>query len=159
MSKIKKKPAQIFRSWRWESEFDEKTLESLGNIQTKKGIVWTASDWNDLADFTNKKHRFAVCIRAVCMNDSEEWGVSELIYPDQQIKIEELEDFYFEHRKALLEDVQTRHIVDVGWVIQTYSNFNQVDNDKWWQAGSIKASKERQELWRYYHNIVKKQVA
>lgn len=155
MSKIKKKPTDIFRSWRWESEFDEKTFESIGNIQTRKGIVWTASTWNDLADFTNKKHLFAVCIRAVCMNESEEWGVSSIIYPDQKIKIAELEDFYFDYRKALLSEVQTRHIVDVGWVIQTYANRNTVEGDKWWQVGSIKASKERQELWRYYHNVVK----
>jgi len=156
MAKIKKKPTTVYRSWHWESEFDLKTEESLSNLQTKKGFAWVEADWNDLDHLYHKKHMLAVCIRAQLMNETEEWAISTIILPDSPVRVPELEEFYRKHRDELLSEVQRRHIVDVGFVIQTYSNFNQVNNDKWWQVGSIKATKERQELWRYFHNVIKK---
>lgn len=155
MAKIRKKPTEIYRLWRWESEFNE-AGESMGNIEKKMGFCWTKAGWSDLAKAVNGTHKLAVCIRAVCMNDSDTWGVSEDFYPDQPLKVNEIESFYFEQRNGLLSGIQKAHIVDVGWVIQTYSQFKQVDNENWWQIGSIKASKERQQLWRYYHNVIKK---
>lgn len=159
MAKIRKKPTDIFRLWRWESEFDPVTLDSLGNIEKKLAFAWVAATWNDLARAVKNNHRLAVCIRVVCMNDREDWEVSKELRPDNVMRVPELEEFYFQERLDLVKSQNKAHIVDVGWVIQTYSNPNQIDNDKWWRVGSVKATKERQQLWRYYHNKVKEQKA
>ena len=37
-----------------------------------------------------------------------------------------MEEMYFEERIELLNDVQKAHIVDAGWVIQTYSDPRQM---------------------------------
>lgn len=154
MAKIRKKPTKLFRGYRWESDFNE-SFESMGYLEIKKGFFWEAPEMNDLREYIDRKHNLAICVRAICMNETDEWGISEQYYPDKPCKIDEFEKYYFDNRKAMLDQIQKQHIVDVGWVIQTYSKFNQVDNDKWWQIGSAKATKERQQLWRYYHNVVK----
>lgn len=154
MAKIKKKPTKLFRGWRWESDHNENS-ESIGYLQVKKGFFWGSPDRLDLQEYINKKHNLAICVRAICMNDQDSWEVSSQFYPDLPCLINDFEDFYFNHRKELLEGVQKQHICDVGWVIHTYSKRNQVEGDKWWQIGAAVATKERQQLWRYYHNVVK----
>lgn len=155
MAKIRKKPTDIFRLWRWESEFDPVSLVSIGNIEKKLAFAWIAATWADLERATDKSHKLAVCIRVVCMNDTDTWETSKELRPSGNVKISDVEEVYFQERKELVEEQNKAHIVDVGWVIQTYSNPNQIDNDKWWRVGSVKATKERQQLWRYYHNRVK----
>lgn len=146
---------KILRSWRWESDFDPETFVSIGNVHVRKGMFWSAADQEDLDDLITKSHRLVVCIRAVCMNGSDSWEITSELRPAIAVKVPELEKLYFDLRKELLEDVQKRHIVDVGWIIQTYTQPKQIENDRWWRYAMGAASKERQELWRYYHNVVK----
>lgn len=154
MAKIKKRPTDLFRSWRWESSFNEES-DSIGHLEVKKGFVWVLPEIADLHRFLNNRHQLAMCVRAICMNGQDRWGVSSHFYPDRPCLVSDFEEFYREQRRELLEGVQTSHICDVGWVAHTYSNPKQVDGDKWWQIGSVGATPERQQLWRYYHNVVK----
>ena len=149
----------IFRSWRWESEYTPDS--STGHIRIKSGLVWSMPGQLGLADFLMNRHQFAVAIRATMMTpDGDSWGLSSLLYPEGVLMINEFEDVYQEQRIALLEGVKTEHIVDVGWVIQTYTDGtkNFVMGDKWWQVANCKATVERQQLWRYYHNIRKQEL-
>lgn len=155
MNKIRKLPAPRYRFWTWESEFNPQTGDSDGNLRIKRSIVWDLVTALEVHNFKNMSHKLAICIRIECMNVSAAWGIPTVFYPAELIKISEMEDFYKEQRKQLLEQVQYRHIVDVGWVLQTYSNRNQVENDTWWQVGDKPITEERQQLWRYYHNTFK----
>lgn len=137
MAKIKKKPNKIFRGWRWESDYTEDN-HSIGVIEVKRGFVWMAPDRMDIVEYMGKRHMLAICARAICMNDQDTWEISSQFYPDLPCLIDDFEEFYFNHRTELLEGVQKQHIVDVGWVIQTYSNPRQVESDNWWQIGSAK---------------------
>lgn len=153
--KIKKKPTPIFRGWRWESDFDERSFHSIGNLQVRKGAFWVSPKSKDLNDFLFRSHRISICVKVICMNEDDEWRVTADIHPDKPCRVSEFEEFYFDLRNDLVNSVQKRHICDVGWVIRTYANQREVDGDKWWQVGDLKATKERQQLWRYYHNVVK----
>lgn len=155
MAKIRKRPTDIFRLWRWESEFSLETFDSLGNIEKKLAFAWISATWADLERAITHQHKYAICIRALCMNDEASWEITKELRPEGKLKVSDMEEMYFEERIELLNDVQKAHIVDAGWVIQTYSDPRQIENDKWWRVGMPAATKERQQLWRYYHNKVK----
>ena len=61
--------------------------------------------------------------------------------PEEKLKVSDMEELYFHERIELLNDVQKAHIVDAGWVIQTYSDPKQIDNDRWWRVGMPAATK------------------
>lgn len=155
MAKRRKFSTPRYRFWTWESEFDVTTGNSDGNIRIKRGLYWDLVTALEVHNFKNMAHRLAICIRIECMNETASWGVPTVFYPTELVKIPEMEDFYKEQRSLLLEQVQQRHVVDVGWVLQTYSNRSQVENDTWWQIADKPITLERQQLWRYYHNKVK----
>jgi len=154
MKRQRKQPTPVFRAWRWESEHTG--ADSVGHIRIQRGLIWTMPDHRELAVFIQRKHLFAVCIRATMMHDDDIWELTSQLYPDAPLLINDFEEVYQEQRRELLSGAQTQHIVDVGWVIQTYplKRKEALYRDDWWQVGRCKASMQRQQLWRYYHKVI-----
>lgn len=68
-----------------------------------------------------------VCCRALCELNGEVWVESE-IRAVRGVKINELAQEYEAMREKVLESVQVRHIVDLGWICKTFTDKEQIDS-------------------------------
>ena len=71
------------------------TFDSLGNIEKKLAFAWISATWADLERAITHQHKYAICIRALCMNDEASWELTKELRPEGKLKVSDMEEMYF----------------------------------------------------------------
>jgi hypothetical protein len=113
--------------WSWESSFVSEGVRISSGTARIMGLERSLNQSNvDL--ITRQQLNWAVSSRALCKLNDEVWVESE-ICSVRNINVNELADYYQQMRELVLESVQKRHVVDVGWICQTFSKKDVVDSN------------------------------
>lgn len=132
------------RIWSWES-----TVVTDGaryaHGECKAGFVWRDLDQKTVNAIVKRNHNWVVCCRALCMSGGKTWVESE-IRSARDIKVNELSDEFEKLRKEVLDAQRLDHVIDVGWIVQTFGEKDRIDDlIECAHLGPI--TKERAEAW------------
>lgn len=134
------------RVWSWESDYDQTGLRSAYG-ETKQGVVWMPVPPTVLQSFLEAPHNWSIGCRALCQApDGDEWVEWEAMQA-KQFRINDIGDYYHKMRAMVMEEVQQRHVIDVGWIAQTYLKTGRIDDESWILKRIGKPSQIRRESW------------
>jgi len=113
--------------WSWESS------AGLDGVRTSRGTARIMGIERDLSQknvnlITTQQLNWAVCCRALCELNGDVWVESE-IRSIRDINVNEMADQYERMREQVLSSVQKRHVVDLGWICQTFTKEDVVDTN------------------------------
>jgi len=156
MSKIKKKRtkkhnpnirAQRFfnnvRLWSWESMVEGG--ERISHGEARAGFIWKPLTQQQVDGLIKLNNNWAVCCRALCRVGNEVW-VETSIRSARDIKINDFAFLYDQLRTEVFEAVQTRHVIDCGWIVQSFGKRDRID-DNFEMAYLGDATNYRRQLW------------
>lgn len=113
--------------WSWESS------AGLDGVRTSIGTAKIMGIERDLSQknvnlIIRQQLNWAVCCRALCELNGQVWVESEL-RSVRGININEIGEHYETMREQVLSSVQKRHVVDLGWICQTFTQKDVVDSN------------------------------
>lgn len=132
------------RLWSWETMRDSKG-QRLSHGEARCGFVWKPLSQREVDNLITRNNNWAVCCRALCHVNGSTWIESE-IRSARDIKVNDFADLYDDLRNAVLSQVRLSHVVDVGWIVQSFGKFDRTDsNFELVYQGEI--TQERAERW------------
>lgn len=166
MSKRKKhnpnKRAQRFfsnaRLWSWESMVDELTGMRISHGEAKAGFVWRQLSQSQADNLTHRNNNWVIVCRALCVAGDKVW-TEESIRSARDIKVNDFADIYEEMRAEVMAAVQERHVVDCGWIAQSFGKNDRIDNKQLPLIHLGEASEERRMAWHLARQIEAKEAA
>lgn len=148
---------QNTRIWSWESEVDRDGVREA-HAESKIGIGWKPLTHKLAANMTRLRHNWVIVCRALCRCGDDIWIESEM-RSVENAKINDFIDVYDEMREAVLNSVQKRHVIDCGWIIQTFGKDDRIDNERLPLIYLGSAEEERKTAWHLAQQLEKKEVA
>lgn len=132
------------RLWSWESTVSSEGYR-ISHGEVKCGFLWKQLTQKDVNFLITKNNNWAVCCRAVCKSGADVW-VETSLRSARDLKINELADVYDTLRLEVLEAVQSRHIIDIGWIVQSFHKKDRIDDGfELVELGEL--TEERREHW------------
>lgn len=134
------------RLWSWETSTDSDGTREA-HAEAHNGFIWQPLMHEDVRTLIQMTNNWIVISRALCELNGEVW-VEQEARSIKQSKIEEFEDIYQDMQMEVLKSVQTRHVIDCGWIIQSFGKTNRIDDEKLPLIYLGEISEERREIWR-----------
>lgn len=138
------------RLWTWESEGEGEKRPLRGVIFA--GMVQKSLSLKQAESILVKTNNWIVCCRALCVSGNDTWIESE-IRAARQVKIADFEEIYKQMRQQVFESVQRRHVIDCGWIVQTYQDNKKIDDEGLVMFGLGKTSAQRQANWQRFEAV------
>ena len=134
MSKRKKhnpnKRAQNFfncvRMWSWESMQEDGVRIAHG--EARLGMIWRALSQEQVRGIVARNNNWVIVCRALCHCNGETWVETES-RSARNVKVNDFANHYEELRDQVLSCVQSRHVYDLGWVIQSFGKTDRIDSN------------------------------
>lgn len=136
-----------FRVWTWEAD-RAKDGEQVAYSQKYMGGFWRDVGPNITSGVLARPQNWAVCIRALCWTGQGDPWIEEVSVICRNTKLQDLESVYLPYRAEVLNACQTRHVIDCGWLAQTFSKRDPADSDRWAMIKMGGVSAERQAVWQ-----------
>ena len=116
---------QNARLWSWESQ--TKNNERIVEAETKLCV-----HWQDLSPRVSNKvvsstNNWLVCCRAILLFQDGTTAIESEEVQCRNKKVNDFTEIYDEMRARVLASAQEAHIVDVGWICQTFGSQKQLD--------------------------------
>jgi len=144
-----KRCQQVFsnvRLWSWESMREDGVQIAHG--MARIGFVWRDLDQRQVSSIVDKSNNWAIICRALCRfpGDTDDCIEQELISLPM-VRVNDLQEQYRKMRAGVLASVNKRHVIDVGWIVQSYKDVTPVDDEylPLFQKGRV--SEERRNQW------------
>lgn len=134
------------RLWSWESELDADRTR-IAYAEGRFGAGWVSIPPDVVRALVARPQNWIVCCRALCQQgDGDEWLETE-IAEVRDLQLNNLEPIYADMRKGVLASVHPAHVIDVGWIAQTWRNASQTDSDRWYLAHTGQSAEIRRKAW------------
>lgn len=144
------------RLWAWESDLDADGTR-LAYAEGYFGAGWVQIPPDVVRALVARPQNWIVCCRALCRHPGgEEWIESE-IASVESLKLNELEPIYADMREGVLAAVHPTHIIDMGWIAQTWRERANRERDEaaeaalkrkpWYMAHVGQAAELRRSAW------------
>ena len=114
------------RIWSWESTVASEG-ERFANAECKTGMIWRHLSQKHVNGIVARTHNWVVCCRALCRLKGDVWVESE-IRSARNIRVNDLAEEFDRMRIEVLNSVQLAHVVDVGWIIQSFHENDRIDD-------------------------------
>lgn len=137
------------RLWSWESDLDRETSTRISYGEVRYANVWRPLNTRQVQELITRVNNWVVLYRALCW--FEGWAQPEVVHTSYTMKNVAIKDFKGIHdqlKEETLEKVQTRHIVDAGWLVQSFGRMPRTDDPKLPLVGLPEASEEHRTAWR-----------
>lgn len=151
------------RMWRWESDHDpNEKLDNIHyvNMEVRKSPMmrhYIRQPTSRIPQMANYPQNWMLCCRALCQSGNDEWVETEMV-AFKNMRLTSFSDHYFDMRDKVLEAVQRRHIVDLGWIAHTTNNRTSLDSN--WELYALgHSAEERQMLWNHSEKLVQDRIA
>lgn len=115
------------RVWSWESSVVHNGSR-LVEARAKINMVWRALGQKQLDAILTHSNNWVVTCRALCELNNDVWIETES-RSAKDVKVNELGDEFERMREAVLACVNIEHVVDVGWIIQSFNAIDRIDSD------------------------------
>ncbi len=132
------------RLWSWESTVIEHG-ERISHGEVKAGFAWKPLTQKEVNFLIKKNNNWAICCRALCKLGKDVW-IETSLRSARDIKINELAEVYDVMRQEVLESVKKCHIIDIGWIVQSFHKADRID-DNFELAYQGDLSAERRANW------------
>lgn len=142
-----KRCQQVFsnvRLWSWESMREDGVQIAHG--MARIGFVWRDLDQQQVSSIVDKSNNWIVVCRALCRLGGDEWIESESVAA-RALKVNDLQEEYRRMRAGVLSSVNKRHVIDVGWIVQSFKEIELLDDESLPLLNKGRASDERRNLW------------
>jgi len=116
---------QNARLWSWESQ--STNGKRFVEAETKCCISWTALTPRIANKVVASTNNWLVCCRAVLMFPDGSTAIESEEVQCRNKKVNDFAEVYDEMRARVLASAQEAHIVDVGWICQTFQTQAQLD--------------------------------
>lgn len=159
---VRKQNAGILRAQRFFGRTRIHTWESSwGSDGSRTAFAQTRTirGWEDLEQdiaegVIRYPNNWMICCRALCRTPSGSEWVEHDIRSVRSVSLECFKGLYKELRESVLAEVRTDHVVDMGWICQTWLE-DRLDTDHEWYLHDIGTySADRQQAWRDGHDDV-----
>ena len=136
-----------FRVWTWEADRAEDDHQ-VAYAQKYMGGFWRDVGPKITGGVLVHPQNWAVCIRALCWTGQGDSWVEEVTVTCRNTKLQDLESVYLPYRDEVLAACQLRHVIDCGWLAQTFSKRDPADSDRWAMIELGAVTEQRQAIWR-----------
>ena len=147
----KNKRAQRFfsntRLWSWESRI-EPDGSPTSHAEVKRGAIWQPLSQNQVDGIRKNNNNWTVCYRILTQYDDGEVRLHSEFDSFRNSKIIDLGVTVGKFRQSLLSKIQKRHILDAGWLAQSFLS-DPRDNEGFENYDLDDATDERKMLWNY----------
>lgn len=132
------------RLWSWESAREDGLQVAHG--MARIGHVWRDLTQQQVAGIIDHPNNWIIICRALCLAGDTEWVETEA-RAARHVRVNIFEDIYADMRNQVFESVQRRHVIDCGWIIQSFSDVARIDDEKLplFELGA--SSEARREKW------------
>lgn len=142
-----KRCQQVFsnvRLWSWESmrENGQQTAYGMARV----GFVWRDLNQQQVSNIVSHSNNWIIVCRALCRLGDDEWIESEMIAA-HSMKVNDFQDEYRRMREGVLASVNRQHVVDVGWIVQSFKDIAKLDDEKMPLFEKGRVSEERRNQW------------
>lgn len=148
------------RMWRWESVHDPQEKQDnihYVNMEVRKSPMmknYIRQRTSLIPQMANYPMDWMLCCRALCKSNNDVWVETEMV-SFKNMALTSFSDHYFDMRDKVLDAVQRRHIIDLGWIAHT-TNKKTTSLDSNWELYALgEPTEERQMLWNYSEKLVK----
>lgn len=148
---------QNSRIWSWESDVGKNGIRVV-YAESRQGFIWKPISHKLTANMSRLSHNWTIVCRAICQAGDHEWIESEAV-SIKQFKLDDLAEHYESMRESVLESVQKRHVVDVGWLAHTWGKVDPIDKKNLENIHAGSASEQRQLAWKLAQTIEEKEAA
>ena len=133
------------RIWSWESTARTEDMR-IAHGEAKLGMFWRDLDQKTVNSIVARPSNWVICARAVCRLRDDVWIETE-IRSAKNIRVNDMADEFEKMRKEVLKAQKLCHVVDVGWIIQTFDKKDRIDDlIETVHIGPV--TTERQEDWK-----------
>lgn len=133
--------------WSWESSTvtdGTRTCTAIGKVMG----VQRNLDQSAVNTAVQQRLNWVVVCRALCEVNGEVWVESE-IRSVRDLKLNDIGEHYEAMRDGVIASVNTRSIVDIGWLCQSFTKTDKVDtNLDLLYLGEV--TQQRREAWRQH---------
>lgn len=146
------------RLWSWESMIDQ-SGSRISHGEARCGFVWKPLSQKEVDSLIRRNNNWVICCRALCVAGDKEWIESE-IRSARDIKVNDFSFMYDELRDAVLSQVQKRHVIDVGWIVNSFGKNDRIDSN--FELAYQKTDlllEQRQKQWRILDETYKERRA
>lgn len=132
------------RLWSWESMREDGTQIAHG--MARVGFVWRDLNQQQVSSIVDKSNNWIIVCRALCRLGNDEWIESEMIAA-HSMKVNDFQAEYRRMREGVLASVNRKHVVDVGWIVQSFKDIAKLDDESLPLYEKGKVSEERRSYW------------
>lgn len=155
------------RMYRWESQYDPNELDDRTYVilESRRSPMmknYARLHNSKVSSMAAHPLSWMLCCRALCTTDvtapnADIWIETEMRAWDR-VGLSNFSAIYFEMRDAVLSQVQTRHVVDLGWICHTRHPRIDLDGE-WYRAGEGDITLDRQNKWNQSESMVAVRMA
>lgn len=132
------------RLWSWESMRENGIQTAYG--MARVGFVWRDLNQQQVSNIVSHSNNWIIVCRALCRLDYDEWIESEMIAA-HSMKVNDFQEEYRRMREGVLASVNRKHVVDVGWIVQSFKNIAKLDDESLPLFEKGRVSEERRNQW------------
>lgn len=132
------------RLWSWESMRDDGVQTAHG--MARVGFVWRDLNQQQVSNIVSHSNNWIIVCRALCRLGDDEWIESEMIAA-HAMKVNDFQNEYRRMREGVLASVNRKHVIDVGWIVQSFKDIAKLDDETLPLFELGKVSEERRSYW------------
>lgn len=146
------------RVWTWEAEVNEHG-DQIAHAYGKTPFGYTPLERDIAQKLMEGIHNWRVCVRAVCRAPDDDVYFETAYFTVRQQRLNAFSGTYMDLRLQVLDAVNIRHVVDLGWICQPFYGEDTADSDeRWYRYGTGDLTEERRQLWRQRNEDILKEV-
>lgn len=115
------------RIWSWESTAVT-DVQRIAYGETKVGMFWRQLGQKQVKSIVARPQNWVICCRALCELNGDIWVESEF-RSLRSVCVNDLYDEFESMRLDVIKAQRKDHIVDVGWIIQTFDKDDRIDSN------------------------------
>lgn len=132
------------RIWSWESERENGVQTAAG--MARVGFVWRYLNQQQVSNIVSHSNNWIIVCRALCRLGDDEWIESEMIAA-HAMKVNDFQNEYRRMREGVLASVNRKHVIDVGWIVQSFKDIAKLDDESLPLFELGKVSEDRRSYW------------
>lgn len=137
------------RIWSWKSDYDHKDGVRFVYAEAKLNPLLSYRPVDQfLPEIITYPFNWKICARVLCTNGIDEWLETADTFV-LQTPLKSVEHIYTALENEALAAQQSKQVVDVGWIAQTFYKDKALESG-WEKAHMGHVSEERQMLYRLY---------
>ena len=149
-----KPKSPLVRLYSWESE--RTASDEFVNAMVKMSFGWIDVDGKMSFNLTKQSRNWTLILRTILWYPDGNVDIKTAVTHERGVKLDDLEELSKKMRCEVIKTSKLEHIVDIGWIAQTFDKTPNIGELDEYDMGEI--TEERQMLWNASWNEEVKQI-